>query len=309
MLRKTRVQLNFNPGFAARRLHEQLLKYKPSSVKIVDKKPKKSLEFLVGNPYTEENIEVIKRIEDPTIEKIFWLFYSCENDTTLMPEHFRNSKAIITTLPSIEAEYPDKANMIPLGADPEVFYPENRLREFLVHTHGYDLRAESIKYVYLACKEQGGKQCHIGSDFDSLNSQSGDILDKNYINIHCDITDDEMKRYYNSSRFVSGLRLIEGFEMPIIEGAMCACRPITYDLPCYKRWFSEFAAFVPFVGEPEKDGEPFGNSEQRAKELISSIQQIFNQHSCLNKSQIDYVKNTFSWARIMPTIWEIINER
>lgn len=307
---RTKIQLNFNNGFAGRRLLDAMLKFKPWKVKLDDFKPDISLEFLVGNPYSEPESyrETIKRIENKSIKKIYWLFYSCANDQ-IMPEHFRNAKAIISPFPSIKKDYPETI-MLPLGADPDTFYKSNAFynKEYIVHTHGYDLRAESIKYVHIACKELKLKQCHIGSDFNSLNNQSGDILDNQVIFIDRDISDERMRYFYNKSYFIAGLRLLEGFEMPIIEGAMCGCRPITYDLPCYRKWFSDFAAFIPFVGEPEKDGPPFGTSEQRTEKLITSIQQVFNEYSCLSTSQIEYVKDAFSWDRIIPKVWNIILE-
>lgn len=305
--RKTKIQCNFNVGYAGQRLRMELLCYKPNKVKIVNNKPDISLEFLVGNPYTENRSDVIRRLEDDSIEKVYWLFYSCENDDTPMPEHFQKAK-IITTFPSIKKEYPH-ASMIPLGADPNIFYPKlYSSKKYLVHTHGYDLRAESIQYVYQACEQIKKKHCHIGSDFDSLNHQANDILSRDTIDIFCDISDNEMNKRYNQSQYIACLRLIEGFEMPVVEGAMCGSMPIVYNLPCYKYWFKDFVTFIPFQGEPDKDGEPFGTSTERQIRLINSLIDVFSNNYELNDNQIRYVRNKFSWEKIFPKIWNKIIE-
>lgn len=304
--RKVKVGMHFNDGFAAKRMQYELLKRKPRSVKVVSSQPDVFLEFLVGNPYLESKENIIRRAESRDVEHVFWLFYSQADDDTPMPEHFENSKAIISTLTSIESRYPHNTHMIPLGADPSIFYNEDRHREYLVHTHGFDVRAESIEFVHRACKSHNQKQCHIGSDFDTLNDDSIGELDESYIDIFTNITDDEMRTRYNLSRFVAGLRLIEGFEMPVVEGAMCGCRPLVYDLPCYTRWFSEFATLIPFQGEPDKSGPPFGNQQVRIAKLVDSIKSAFETGDSLNHEEISLVKEKFNWDCIISKVWEAI---
>jgi len=302
-----KVQLNFPDGFASRRLKSQLLKYKPLRVKIVEDSSDISLEFLVGNPYhipdDKWNRRAIKRIENDKIDKVYWMFYSNYGDDTVMPEHLRNGK-IITTLPSVESEYSNVA-MIPLGAEPKTFFQKTLDRKYIIHTHGYDI-SEAIQYVNVACQKVKRKQCHIGADFDSLNKQANGIMDKNNIDIYSNLVDSDMRKYYNLSEYVSGLRGIEGFEMPIVEGAMCGCTPITYDLPCYKRWFNDFAIFIPFWEHPKYDiGQLTATPEGREK-LVNAIVTAISNGSKITQGQVDYVRDTFSWKRIMPKIWKTI---
>ena len=294
-----KVQLNFPDGFASKRLKYQLLKYKPLRVKIVEDSPDISLEFLVGNPYhcsgDKWNSEAIKRIENDKIKKVYWFFYSCANDDTQMPSHLSKGK-IITTLPSVENEY-SKAEMIPLGADPKMFYQENLERRYVIHTHGYDI-SEASQVVNVVCQQIGRKQCHIGADFDSLNKQANGIMTKDSIDIFSNLVDSDMRKYYNLSEYVSGLRWMEGFEMPIVEGAMCGCTPITYDLPCYKRWFSDFAIFIPFWEQY--------NKVVTDEKLVNSILNAITNSKKITREQIDFVRTTYSWDKIMPQIWKAI---
>ena len=74
--KKRRVQLNFNEGHAGQRLKIELLRFRPDNVKIVQKNPDISLEFLVGNPYIENRTNIIERVEK---ERILFLSWKCLN--------------------------------------------------------------------------------------------------------------------------------------------------------------------------------------------------------------------------------------
>ena len=56
--------------------------------------------------------------------------------------------------------------------------------------------------------------------------------------------------YYSLSSWVSGLRYVEGFELPAAEGLACGCRPVMFDRVETQHWFGDHAIFVP---EMEKD--------------------------------------------------------
>ena len=115
-----------------------------------------------------------------------------------------------------------------------------------------------------------------------------------------------MRKFYNQSQYTACLRLLEGFEMPVVESAMCGTLPIVYDLPSYRRWFTDFAFFIPFRGELDKDDDIYGSSHERQQKLIDSLVIFFNNLKSLTKDQIDQVRNDFRWENIMPKIWEII---
>ena len=47
-----------------------------------------------------------------------------------------------------------------------------------------------------------------------------------------------------ATAFVSGLRRTEGFELPVIEGLFCGCRPVVFNSANYRQWFDGFAEFI-----------------------------------------------------------------
>jgi len=126
----------------------------------------------------------------------------------------------------------------PIGFDPEVFRSRNSKRDFDALVTGYvdGPPDEEISSVYQAFR---GKIVHVGKDFklgDRYNHLEG-------------ITDLALASFYNRAKYTFGLRHIEGFELPVIEGAACGCQPVVFDLPCYRRWYDDFAIFI----DPKKD--------------------------------------------------------
>lgn len=124
--------------------------------------------------------------------------------------------------------------MTPLGVDPATFYPMPCERRFLIATSGYVARTECVAEVNRAVDLNGGLQFHLGPHPGMPNVEA-----------HEDITDGALAVFYNSSQYVSGLRRIEGFELPIVEGLMCGARPIVFDRPHYRQWFGDLAVFIP----------------------------------------------------------------
>ena len=55
--------------------------------------------------------------------------------------------------------------------------------------------------------------------------------------------DKTLAKYYSQCEFVSGLRRIEGFELPVIEGLLCGARPICFDIPDYRHWFDKLGFY------------------------------------------------------------------
>ena len=66
------------------------------------------------------------------------------------------------------------------------------------------------------------------------------------------VPDETMAWLYSSSKLSVGLRRIEGFELPIIEGAACGAVPVAFDLECYRHWFNDIAIFIDHEGDVER---------------------------------------------------------
>ena len=117
----------------------------------------------------------------------------------------------------------------PMGFDPKVFYRDASIpRRYDVIVFGELDGTEEIKSVCRAFDIIA----HIGSDMQ---------LGPGYVS-YSNITDERLRSIYSQSKYCIGMRHIEGFELPIIEGAACGCRPITLDLECYRHWYNDLPA-------------------------------------------------------------------
>lgn len=131
----------------------------------------------------------------------------------------------------------------PLGVDGGVFRPNSSVRDVDVVTSGYvaGRGAEAIEEVAEAARWCRRQVLHVGPrDIQGMSSRSEDT----WRNAQ-DITDEELARLYGSAWWVSGLRYVEGFELPAIEGAACGARPIVFDREDMRQWYDGLAEFVP----------------------------------------------------------------
>lgn len=130
-------------------------------------------------------------------------------------------------------------------------------REPLVVTSGYVCGpgAEAIEEVWAAASAAGIKAVHFGPGTvdgmeqpDEWESLTG-------------ISDEELAALYSRASWVSGLRYVEGFELPAAEGLACGARPILFDQPATRRWYGRHAVYV-----PERSGD----------ELVGYLTNIFS---------------------------------
>jgi hypothetical protein len=134
---------------------------------------------------------------------------------------------------------------MPLGvSSPFVeFYDADRAtRPYAVLTSGYVAiqPGEAIAACYEAASSLGMRTYHLGPQ-----EPAGMPPTRPHLwHAEDGISDGELAEAYANSRFVSGLRWVEGFELPALEGALCGAVPIMFDLPCYRHWFEGIARFV-----------------------------------------------------------------
>ena len=101
-----------------------------------------------------------------------------------------------------------------------------------------------------------------------------------------------MADYFSQCQFVSGLRRIEGFELPVLEGALCGARPIVFDQPHYKHWFKDFAVFI---GEGSRE------------EVIDSLESVFRIGAIpVSENEKALIRERFNWYKIIRGFWERI---
>jgi hypothetical protein len=170
----------------------------------------------------------------------------------------------------------------PLAAEPDVFYPENKEKKYLVNTTGDTYKVECIGEVRLAAWTVQGRTAHLGHKLD---------VDPN-TDYFEDITDDELRGVYNSSKWCSSLRRKDGFELGAVEALMCGTRPIMFDTSNYRQWFDGLVTFVP---------------ECKPGELSGRLKRIFlNGLDTVSKEEIQETKNRFNWKEIINGFWNRI---
>ncbi len=168
----------------------------------------------------------------------------------------------------------------PLAADPNVFYPMNIDKKYIIGANGDDYARECVGEVRLAAWETQKRVAHVGNK----------LTDDPNVDYFKNITDDELRKVYNSCQWWASFRRKDGFEMPAVEAMMCGVRPIVFDTPNYKQWFNGLAEFV-----PEVDSE---------KLSVILKHMLKSEPKPLSPEEVIEVKNRFSWGKIIKGFWE-----
>jgi len=166
----------------------------------------------------------------------------------------------------------------PLGADADVFYPKSLDHHFTVFTTGQVYRGESVWEVVKAAKSLKKQVAHLGPEL--------------HTGVKCftNINDEELNEVYNRCDYVSGLRRIEGFELPAVEGLFCGIRPILFDEPHYKRWYDGLAKFI-----------PEGSREQ----VVNDLRVIFSgKVEPVTLEEIKEARKRFNWEKLVTEFWK-----
>lgn len=158
------------------------------------------------------------------------LFYHCTNKLFNNPFPFNRMPAeaieeavlVASWQPMDIGEHQHKFLHIPLGADPETFYPEERPKKYKIMTSGHVAESEYCYQAYRAAYANGGLTAHVGGI-----AFPGD----KWVRFE-DVSDQVMRWLYNESEYVSALRKREGFELGAIESLFSrGGRPIIFDRP------------------------------------------------------------------------------
>jgi len=208
------------------------------------------------NPGTQDWLPIWEKA------KLVWSYYDlhllCKEDGTLPNFNFYHA---------------------PLGVDSEIFKETKSERNFIIASTGNGRRwnKECKAEIMLAAEKTGKKVFHLGPG-----ENNGTITYSNGMN------DGTLATYYSQCEFVSGLRRVEGFELPVIEGLLCGARPICFDRQHYKQWFEGLAEFIP---EDEK--------------RVESIQNIFTKGARpVTEKEKEYVRTHFNWKEITGEFWK-----
>jgi glycosyltransferase involved in cell wall biosynthesis len=280
-------------GRAMYRLNKNIKKYAPPHVVFVD------------NPKSAD-IQILDVIGKGSLEFLQckrYVFYqhcylssddaSIENWSPL----FRDAVMVATymDLPRVmgyrDGEHNFNFYRTAYGADPEAFYKTSDAKVFTAITIGYVASTESIGEVYDAVKAAGGKQIHVGKNLG---------LGYNCKTVE-GISDSELTKLYNQSLYVSGLRKMEGFEIPIIEGLLCGSRGICYNKDHYSHWFEDLVEYI----EEDNYAEIGLYSDKTREQLVELFTKPYRE---VTDSEIEHVKEKFSWETITKAFWKRLEE-
>lgn len=152
-------------------------------------------------------------------------------------------------------------------------------------TSGYVSHAasEAIQEVVFAAWMLGIPVTHLGPA-----QVAG--MDETPLNSILGISDEGLAARYAESQWVSGLRHIEGFELPVIEGLCCGARPIVFDRPDMHQWYTGHAIFVP---------------ECSGSELVQHLHEVLgDEPEPVTRDERQWAAERFDWATIAQGFWE-----
>jgi glycosyltransferase involved in cell wall biosynthesis len=177
----------------------------------------------------------------------------------------------------------------PWGVDPNSFFSLGPVhKHFDVLSTGYVSSTESIQEAYNAVVRLGGHMVNIGHNFKFGRGFS-----------HAEnISDAELRKLYERSRYVIGLRKMEGYELPILEGLLCGTRGICYNSDHYTHWFGDLVEYI------EEDPLSLCGVEY-SKVVEDQIYNIISEpYREVTKEEKELVINKFSWENIYKRIWK-----
>lgn len=155
-------------------------------------------------------------------------------------------------------------------------------------TSGYvaGVPAEAIEEVYLACKQSGLETLHLGPST-VARMETPQSLWRAVLGI----SDVELRTELWRTKWVSGLRYVEGFELPALEGLCCGTRPILFDRPEMRKWYDGHAVFVE---------ETYGEA------LIKQLVDLFRHDPVpVDRRERRHVLEKFNWQTLVGNFWQV----
>lgn len=199
-------------------------------------------------------------------------------------ELWKRAKLVISFHP-LDTYFPnEKFNFYrtALGAEPSVFTISNANRHHKVFTTGHVANTECLDKIFDACSISNTKMLHTGENF-KWNPQYYTYLPY--------MSDAEFVNKLQTTQYIAGLRLLEGFEMMCIEGAMTGATPIVPQLPTYD-FYKDFGIFI-----------------DTNKNITEQLVEIFRgEYKQLSREKVEYVRDTFSWTTVCNGLYNRITE-
>lgn len=268
-------------GRAMHRINKAMKEFAPQSIQFATTPEDADLQIVHS---TDNN--VVNLIKNNNFVLFQYCIYTEAPPTETWPYFFNKSKLVVSyvDLPRLTEDSNFNFYRTPFGVDSSIFYKTgtNKLYTFL--SSGYVPWYEAIRETYDAAVRTNGTVAHLGNDFK---------YGKGFYHFE-NISEDSLRSLYNESMYVSGLRRIEGFEFPVIEGTLCGARGVCFNAEHYTHWYEDFVEYV-------DDGEP----EYVVNQLVNLISRPYR---VVTEKEIEHVKNKFSWETIIKDIWKKIEE-
>lgn len=246
------------------------------------------IRFVSQPEYADIQIVNITRLSD--IEKIkctkYVVLFHCRgewSDESIKDYLPMFEKALfVYSHQDLKAELHGKYNFVrgPWGTDDWNFYQQDVERKYKILNTGLVPETEAITESLRSCELTDSMQLHVGRNLGYKSS---------HYNYASNLTSEEMRIAYNSSQFVSGMRRIEGFEKPVIEGLLCGARPICFDTPLFRYWYDGMAEFVP-------EGTPV--------ELVGHLTALFRAGARpVTETEKNLAIRRFGWKNVAFEFW------
>jgi len=169
------------------------------------------------------------------------------------------------------------------------YWPTRRNR---IITTGYvsGPGAEPIEETWRAADLAGLKVVHIGPK-----KIEGTSYRPAHLTSYEGVSDTMLAELYATSTWVSGLRHVEGFELPAAEGLVCGARPLVFDQPGMREWYGGHAVFI-----------EEGGTEKRST-LVQRIAQAFESTlPDVTYAERERALAQFNWETIAKGFWEAL---
>jgi len=278
---------------AMERIRQAFIKYAPAETVFVNTPEADAVHCIhfIGQNTREDTCKIFGSIMDvPTLPKTSKYIVFLHFGNFFYPEMekdfhrlLENAVLVITYTSSFATT---KCNLYETawGYEPLIFNVLNVEKKYTVLATGYLADAEAIDAIFLACYKSMTSMVHIGGHLDHAWREP---TYTRFINI----SDDDLRLLYNQSRYVSALRRDPSYELPAVEGYACGCQPICFPHYGPKKWFSDFAIFVPQLPRDE---------------LVLHLIELFKKP--IEVKPNPEILKRFYWQTIMESVWKKVCE-
>jgi hypothetical protein len=272
-----------NVSIAMRRVVEALAKYAPKSITIVP--DTKKADFQVLHVIGQDALAY-----DPgKPHAVIQYCYLTAGGTKEEWQRWWNRARVVWSYYDLRRwGIGDNFYHAPLGVDGSVFCSKFLHRPHGIITSGFVAGpgAEAIEEPANAALQTGISCLHVGPDkIENMRPRA----EASWTSFK-DLSDAALANLFSKTKWVSGLRHCEGFELPALEGLVCGARPIVFDREEMRHWYNGHAVFV-----PEMSGK---NLTDRLVDILSEPPRA------VTPQERAGILERFSWKKIAEGFWE-----